>query len=321
MRVFVAGATGVLGRRVVRQLVARGHVAVGLTRSESGDATVRSLGGEPRRADLFDADALARAAEGCSVVIHAATAIPTKVRTRPKDWDMNDRIRREGTRALTTAAGRVGAGAYLQQSVVWAVRGPEGALFDEDAPPAGDPILASALEGERIARDAGAKHGFRAAILRCGGFYSADGWHTRILAESLFRDRPVLVDGGTAVWSWLHAEDAASAFVAASEWPKRGVWHVVDDRPASLREFLGLLAEKLGTRPPRQVSRSLLRLFVGRYTAGLLAASFPTSNARFRSDFRWTASFPTFEKGLGEVVAAWRSEGFPGRQVPRTRGG
>src|SRR6184192_4528034 len=161
MRVFVAGATGVLGRRVVRQLVARGHVAVGLTRSESGDATVRSLGGEPRRADLFDADALARAAEGCSVVIHAATAIPTKVRTRPKDWDMNDRIRREGTRALTTAAGRVGAGAYLQQSVVWAVRGPEGALFDEDAPAAGDPILASALEGERIARDAGAKHGFR----------------------------------------------------------------------------------------------------------------------------------------------------------------
>src|SRR5439155_1687934 len=227
MRVFVAGATGVLGRRIVRQLVARGNVAVGLTRSESGDATVRSIGGEPRRADLFDVDALAKAAEGCSVVIHAATAIPTKVRTRPKDWDMNDRIRREGTRALTAAAGRVGAGA------------------------------------------------------------------------------------------WLHAEDAASAFVAASEWPKSGLWHVVDDRPASLREFLGLLAEKLGTRPPRRVSRSVARLFVGRYAADLLAASFPTSNERFRSDFRWTASFPTFEKGLGEVVAAWRSEGFPGRQVPR----
>ena len=185
----------------------------------------------------------------------------------------------------------------------------------------GDPILASALDSERIAREAGAKHGFRTAILRCGGFYSADGWHTRILAESLFRGRPVLVDGGTGVWSWLHAEDAASAFVAASEWPKSGLWHVVDDRPASLREFLGLLAEKLGTRPPRRVSRSVARLFVGRYAADLLAASFPTSNERFRSDFRWTASFPTFEKGLGEVVAAWRSEGFPRRQVPRTRGG
>src|SRR5207247_1846919 len=147
------------------------------------------------------------------------------------------------------------AGAYLQQSVVWAVRGPPGAIFDEDAPPVGDPILASALDSERIAREAGAKHGFRTAILRCGGFYSADGWHTRILAESLFR----------------------------------------------------------GRRAPRSVAR----LFWGRYAADLLAASFPTSNARFRSDFRWTASFPTFVKGLGEVVAAWRSEGFPGRQVPR----
>src|SRR5438552_8924049 len=203
MRVFVTGATGVLGRRVVRQLVARGHVAVGLTRSESGDATVRSLGGEPRRADLFDADALARAAEGCSVVIHAATAIPTKVRTRPKDWDMNDRIRREGTRALTTAAGRVGAGAYLQQSVVWAVRGPPGAIFDEDAPPVGDPILASALDSERIAREAGAKHGFRTAILRCGGFYSADGRHTWTVGESLFRGGPELVDGGIGGGYWL----------------------------------------------------------------------------------------------------------------------
>src|SRR2546430_7131056 len=222
MRVFVAGATGVLGRRIVRQLVARGHVAVGLTRSESGDATVRSIGGEPRRADLFDVDALAKAAEGCSVVIHAATAIPTKVRTRPKDWDMNDRIRREGTGALTTAAGRVGAGAYLQQSVGWAVRGPPGTIFDEDAPPVGDPILASALDSERIAREAGTEHRVRTAILRCGGFYSADGWHTRILAESLFRGRPVLVDGGARGRSLLPAEESASALLPGPQWPETG---------------------------------------------------------------------------------------------------
>src|SRR5438093_11492104 len=317
MRVFVAVATGFMGRRLVRQLVARGHSAVGLTRNEAGDRLVRSLGGEPRRANLFDADSLTKAAERCSVVVHAATAIPTKVRTNPRDWTMNDRIRREGTKCLTTAAARVGAGAYLQQSVVWAVRGPNGATFDEDAPPVSDPILTSALDGERIAREAATAHGFRAAILRCGGFYSSDGWHTRVFGESLVRGRPVLVDGGSAVWSWIHADDAASAFVAASEWPKSGLWHVVDDRPASLREFLGLLAEKLGTRPPRRVPRFIARLFVGRYAADLLAASFPTSNERFRSDFRWTASFPTFVKGLGEVVAAWRSEGFPGRQVPR----
>src|SRR5256884_8684093 len=170
MRVFVAGATGVLGRRLVRQLVARGHSAVGLTRSEAGDRLVRALGGEPRRANLFDVDSLTKAAERCSVVVHAATAIPTKVRTNPWDWAMNDRIRREGTKCLTTAAARVGAGAYLQQSVVWAVRGPPGTIFDEDAPPVGDPILASALDCERIAREAGAETRVRTPDPQCRAF-------------------------------------------------------------------------------------------------------------------------------------------------------
>jgi len=311
MRVFVAGATGVLGRRLMRQLVARGHTAVGLTRTDKGDQTVRAVGGEPTRADLFDTDSLAKAAEGCSVVVHVATAIPTKVRTSPRDWAMNDRIRREGTRCLTAAAARVGAGAYLQQSVVWAVRGPEGARYDEDAPSVNDPILLSSLEGERIARDAGASRGFRAAILRCGGFYSSDGWHTRIFGESLARSRPILVDGGAAVWSWVHAEDAASAFVAACEWPKSGVWHVVDDRPVSLFEYLTALATRRRTRPPRRLPRSLARLVLGRYTAELLTSSFATSNARFRSDFRWEPAFPTFAEGLDEVVSTWKAEGFP----------
>ncbi len=313
MRVFVAGATGVLGSRIVRQLVARGHVAIGLVRTDAAERTLRSLGAEPRRANLFDEESLTKAAEGCSVIIHAATAIPTKVRTGPRDWAMNDRIRREGTRCLTAAAGRVGAGAYLQQGIAWAVRGLPGSTFDEEAPPVKDPILASSLDGERIAREAGSAHGFRVAILRCGGFYSPDGWHTRILADSLARGRPILVDGGRAVWSFLHSEDAASAFVAASEWPKSGVWHVVDDRPVSLSEFLGELARRLGTRPPRRLPRSIARLFLGRYTADLLATSFPTSNARFRADFRWAPTYPTFAEGLDEIVAAWKSEGFPGR--------
>ncbi|HWM50261.1 MAG TPA: NAD(P)-dependent oxidoreductase, partial [Thermoplasmata archaeon] len=107
--------------------------------------------------------------------------------------------------------------------------------------------------------------------------------------------------------------DAAGAFVAAAEWPKSGVWHVVDDRPVSLSEFLGELARRLGARPPRRLPRSLARLFLGRYTADLLATSFPTSNARFRADFRWAPTYPTFVEGLDEIVAAWKSEGFPGR--------
>ena len=121
MRVFVAGASGVLGRRIVRQLVARGHTVVGLARSETAEATVRSLGGEPQRADLFDVEAVSKAAQRCEIIIRAATAIPTKLRTGPRDWAMNDRIRRDGTRSLVAATARVGARAFLQESVVWAV--------------------------------------------------------------------------------------------------------------------------------------------------------------------------------------------------------
>jgi len=314
VRVLVAGASGVLGRRIVRQLVARHHTAVGLTRSETADATVRSLGGEPRRADLFDADAVSQAAKGCDIIIRAATAIPTKVRTGPKDWAMNDRIRRDGTRSLVAAAARVGARAFLQEGVVWAVGTLDGRPFDEDAPPAHDSVLASSLDGERIAQEAGSAHGFDTLALRCGGLYSADGWHTRILAESIAKGRPVLIGRQSPVWSMIHTDDAAGAFVTAAEAPKTGVWHIVDDRPVPLAEFLGEMAERVNARPPRRMPRWLARMFLGRYGTRILSSSFSTSNARFRRDFGWRPSFPTYAEGLEEVARSWRSEGFPSRR-------
>ncbi|WP_049772364.1 NAD-dependent epimerase/dehydratase family protein [Rhodothermus marinus] len=134
MQVFIAGATGVLGRRLVRRFRARGDRVVGLVRSPEGAQKVRELGGELRQASLFDAEALARAADGCDVVIHAASAIPVRTRVRPQDWAMNDRIRREGTRALTTCAARIGARCYVQQSVVWVNSPPDDRFFDEETP-------------------------------------------------------------------------------------------------------------------------------------------------------------------------------------------
>jgi len=302
-----------LGHRIVRRLVARNHTVVGLARSATAEATVRSLGGEPRRADLFDPDAVAKAAKGCDVVIRAATAIPTKVRTGPKDWAMNDRIRREGTRSLVTATARVGARAFLQESVVWAVGTLDGRPFDEDAPPANDPVLASALDGEHIAEEAGSADGFDTLALRCGGFYSADGWHTRILAESIAKGRPVLIGGRSPVWSMIHTDDAASAFVTAAEAPKTGVWHIVDDRPAPLADFLRKIAKQLDARPPRRMPAWLADLVLGRYGTRILSSSFSTSNARFRRDFGWRPTFPTYAEGLEEVMTSWRAEGFPAR--------
>jgi len=315
VKVFVAGATGVLGRRLVRRLTERGHQVVGLVRDEAGEAAVRAAGGEPRRADLFDVDSIARAAEGTDVVIRAATKIPTKLRSSRGHWAENDRIRIEGTRSLTEATTRIGAKAYLQESIVWAVRNPDGSPFDEDAPPAPDPILASALEAEAIARDAGSRHGFAAATLRCGGFYAADGWHTRVMGEALVRGRPAMIRGASATWSFIHADDVAGAFVAVAEAPRSGVWHVVDDQPVALAEFLGGLANLLGAPVPKQMPAWLARLALGRYTSELLRTSFVTSNARFRREFGWRPQYPTFEQGLDDVVATWRAEGFPRRKV------
>ncbi len=314
MRVFVAGATGVLGRRIVRQLAARGHEVVALVRSDEGERTVRSLGANPRRADLFDVDALTKAAVGCDVVIRAATAIPTKLRPRPRDWALNDRIRRDGTRTLAAVTARVGAAAFIEESIVWAVRGPDGRPFDEDAPPVNDPVLASALESERIAREAATAHGFKAAVLRCGSSYSADSWHVRLLGESLYRGRPALIGGADPIWSLIHAEDAASAFTAAAEKPQNGVWHVVDDRPVAMSEFLGTLAKKLGARPPRRLPRWVARIVLGSYMVRLLSTPFQTTSARFRRDFGWRPSYPTCGEGLDEIVSTWRTEGFPTRK-------
>src|SRR6202158_5019556 len=150
MKLFIAGASGVLGRRLVRQFVARGHSVIGQVRSTKAESAVRESGGEPRHADLFDAESLARAAEGCDTVIHAATAIPKKQKTTPDDWAMNDRIRRKGTRCLTEAAAKIGAKTYIQQSVVWVARPKDGSAFDEDSPAVPDPAIQSAVDAEAI---------------------------------------------------------------------------------------------------------------------------------------------------------------------------
>jgi len=164
MRVFIAGATGVLGRRMVRQFTEKGHSVVGLARDEKGKQTIQKLGGESVVADIFDADSTAAAVGQADVVIHAATSIPAKVSSGPADWELNDRLRREGTQALTEAAAKLGAKTYIQQSVVWVARPADDSFFDEKtAVEQPDELYRSAFDGEQIARAAGEKYGFEVA--------------------------------------------------------------------------------------------------------------------------------------------------------------
>jgi len=308
MRVFIAGASGVLGRRLVEQFVARNHVVVGLVRSARGEAIVRAKGGEPRQADLFDAESLAKVADGCDTVIHAATAIPVKRKTIPADWAMNDRIRRKGTRCLTEAAAKIGAKTFLQQSITWVARPAGNSAFDEDSP-ASNSAVQSAIDAESIVKEAAAAEGFVAAILRGGTFYDCDSAHTRMLADGLRKRSMPIIGTGDCVWAMIQSDDAAGAFVTAAERPRNGVWHIVDNELVSVRDLLEGFASRLGAQRPRRVPVWLAKWMAGDQTVAYFTNSTRTSNARFRRDFGWAPRYPTYREGLDQIVAAWNREG------------
>ena len=308
MKVFIAGASGVLGRRLVRQFVAGGHSVTGLVRSPKAESAVREAGGEPRHADLFDAESLARAAEGCDTVIHAATAIPGKQKTTPADWAMNDHIRRKGTRCLTEAAAKIGAKTYLQQSIAWVARPKDDSAFDEDSPTVPEPSIQSAIDAESIAREAESAEGFTVSILRGGFFYDSESAHIRMLADALRRRQMPIIGSGEAEWAMIHADDAASAYVVAAEKPRSGVWHIVDNELVQVRTFLKEFAARLGAPAPRRVPVWLARWLAGEKAVEYFTRSTRTTNGRFRHDFGWTPRYPTYREGLDQIVAAWKAE-------------
>jgi len=290
----------VLGRRLVGLLAARGHEVRGLARSAEAEERVRRAGGIPATADLFDKGSLARAAGESEVLIHAATSIPQKRRPSLADFALNDRIRRDGTRALLECAQIIGARRVVFQSIVWAARPADGAPFDENSPPGPDPVAQSALDGERMIAEAGF------STLRCGWFYGPDA-STRGFADAL-RRRRLRVIGGAAKLSFLHLDDAAAAFALAAEQAGPGLWHVVDDEPASSADFFRALADRIGAPAPRTVPKWLARLGASRMSVDFLCTPMVTTAAKFRRDFRWIAKYPTYREGLDQTAAQWRQE-------------
>ncbi|NHN58905.1 MULTISPECIES: NAD(P)-dependent oxidoreductase [Halorussus] len=314
MRVFIAGATGVLGRRLVADLADRGHAIVGLTRTDSGDELVRARGGDPRRGDVLDRDSLRDAAAGADAVVHAATAIPTARKPTDGDWERNDRVRREGARNLTAVAADVGADRFVQQSVVWVARQPDGSRFDETAKPNPDRTTQSALDAERIAREAAREAGFETTVLRCGFFYAHDSAHTRTFGEELLAGNMPILGGGLlgrkdAELSVLHVDDAARAFAEAVESDSVGLYHVVDEEHVTTADFIRAFADRLDAPEPRRVPVWLAKYLAGEATVRLLTSPMPTTAERFRRDFDWEPRYPTYREGLDAVVERWCGDG------------
>jgi nucleoside-diphosphate-sugar epimerase len=306
MKVFIAGASGVLGRRLVNRLVARGHSVIGQVHSAKGELAVKQAGGEPRQADLFDAESLAKAADGCDTLIHAATAIPVKQKTTPADWAMNDHIRRKGTRCLTEAAAKIGAKTYLQQSITWVARPKDESPFDEDSPVVSEATIQSAIDAEAIAREAESAEGFTVAILRGGYFYDSESGHTRMIADALRKRQLPIIGSGEAIWGMIHTDDAAGAYVAAAEKPASGIWHVVDNEPVKVGDFLKDFAARLGAPAPRRVPIFIAKRLAGEQAVAYLTQSTRTTNSRFRQQFGWAPVYPTYREGLDQIIASWK---------------
>ncbi|AKU09506.1 NAD-dependent epimerase/dehydratase family protein [Haloferax gibbonsii] len=307
MNVFIAGATGVLGKRLVDEFTEAGHDVVGLTRDDLGDRIVSNNGGRPHRGDLFDEESLVEGAADADVVIHAATAIPTETKTSAEDWKQNDRIRREGTQALTSAAAEVGAEQYIQQSVVWVARQPDGSPFNEQSSLHPDRTTQSAVDAEEIAKQASESAPFDTTVLRCGWFYSSDCEQTKTIAENVASGDMPVIGGGLlgkddASISPIHVDDAASAFLAAVEAEANGVWHVVDDQPVTMAEFLSEFATRLNASEPSRIPGWLARFFIGKDTVRFFTNPMSTSNDKFREATGWEPQYRTYQEGLRAVV-------------------
>jgi nucleoside-diphosphate-sugar epimerase len=307
MQVFVAGGTGVLGRRLVSRLADRGHDVVGLSRDEPGDDAVESRGGVPVRGEVTDPDVRSHVGDA-DCVVHAATAVPVGKADR-SDWEHDARVRREGARHLASAAAERDA-RYVGQSVAWVARPPGGGAFDEDAELNPDLSTRGSADAERLARE----HHPDPVILRGGWYYGPDAGHTRQFGEQLLAGRMPVLGAGLlgrrdATLSYCHTEDAARGFVAAVEGDATGTFHVVDDEPSPFAAFVRRFAVELDASTPRRLPGWLLRPVVGKYAVRMLTTDMATTNHRFREQFDWEPAHPSFREGLASVVETWRENG------------
>jgi nucleoside-diphosphate-sugar epimerase len=315
VKVFVAGATGVRGRGLVARLVARGHEVVGLTGTVSKQDLVRSLGAGPVVVDALVPDAVAEAvaSAGPGVVVHQLTALSGRMRIRemrhPERFfaaTMTNRLRSEATDHLVAAGGAVGARRFVAQSVAAPrfarVGGPVPSGADRLAPSvpvAFRPGLAAILHLEEAVTRIEWGEGL---VLRCGGF-SGPGTGISLapearLAGPIRRRRLPLVGGGGGVWSFVQIEDAVAATVAAVEHGQPGLYSVVDDEPAPVREWLPVLASALGAKPPRRVPRWLVRLAAGEMATAMMTEVRGASNAKARRELGWRLRYPSWRQGF-----------------------
>jgi nucleoside-diphosphate-sugar epimerase len=309
MRVFVAGGTGVVGRRLVPQLVARGHQVTATTTSAAKLGSLEQLGAEAVVMDGLDPASVgeAVAAGRPDAIVHQMTALSEAHAGRPnlrkpdRFFAVTSRLRSEGTDHLLAAAEAAGVSHVVAQGAAIFNGTREGGWVKTEE----DPLEAVAGTGAAAAKaiahleDVVARAG--GAVLRYGALYGpgAIDDQVRLVRRRMFP----LVGGGAGCFSWVHLDDAASATVLAVEQRAKGVFNIVDDEPAPVSEWLPYLAECAGARPPRRVPAWLARLLAGEMMVGMMTKGRGFSNAKAKRELGWEPRYPSWRQGFKEELA------------------
>ncbi len=300
MRVFVAGASGAIGTRLVPQLIAQGHEVIGTFRSPGNGERIRVLGAEPVALDLLDASAVRKAIFETEpeAIVHQATALADVRfgRSLDRSFGPTNRLRTEGTDALLAAAREAGVRRFVAQSFASYRYAREGAMVKTEDDPLDPSPPAMARETniamthlDRAVTDAGG------IALRYGGFYGAanDG----LVKPVRKRQLPIIGDG-SGVSSFIHLDDAAAATVLALEHDGAGIYNITDDEPAPMREWLPALAKALGAKPPRHVPLWLAGLIAGKGVVMMAVGSRGASNERAKRELGWALRYPSWRQGF-----------------------
>jgi nucleoside-diphosphate-sugar epimerase len=300
MKVFVAGASGAIGTRLVEQLVEKGHEVIGTYRSPGNARRIGALGAEPVSLDLLDARAVRKAVLEAApeAIVHQATALASVRFTRNLDRSFKEtnRLRVEGTDALLAAAREAGVRRFVAQSFASMRYAREGGpIKTED-----DPLDPAPIRGTRES-SAAMRHldetvtAAGGIALRYGGFYGAD--NDGLVYPVRKRQFPIVGDGG-GYFSFVHLDDAAAATVLAIEHDGPAIYNIVDDEPAPVHEWLPVLADILGAEPPRRFPVWLARLFAGGPAVMMGTDSRAGSNAKAKRELGWTLRYPSWRQGF-----------------------
>ena len=311
MKVFVAGASGVIGRPLVRQLAGAGHEVTGMTSGEAGRATIEEAGAAAIVCDALDAEAVRRAIGSTrpEVVVNELTKLPRDYDTRKLDEEFygpTNRIRTEGGGNLLAAAIEAGARRFVTQSIAFLyapegpmVKGEDARPWTDAAPPFGDGVRAI-VSHERAVLDA---EGIDGLVLRYGWFYGPGTYYAAdgSIAQMVRKRRFPVLGGSDGLFSFIHIEDAAGATVAACDRGEPGIYNIVDDEPATVADWLPAYAEALGAKRPWKVPGFIGRLMGGtaaRMTMGLRGAA----NDNAKRELGWEPRYASWRAGFHEAL-------------------